>query len=172
MPTIEIASLNSNGLDLNQDDFDVAIIEENKLKSHRGLFYDFLLNQQGIIIHIGNPDLKTDKEGGYFAGGIINWHFKDPYFDKKRKGLKSNRANRYANQRFNFQFRQEYREDINRILLSAISKSPINKIYFLTDYQFGPEAASFKTIDRLIKFWEEHDSSGLSLNTLYEISEK
>jgi len=46
MPTIEIASINSTGLRLNQADFDVAIIEENKLESHRGLFYDLLKSNQ------------------------------------------------------------------------------------------------------------------------------
>ena len=45
MPTIEIASINSTGLNLKSEDFKVAIIEENKLVSHRGLFYDFLKTQ-------------------------------------------------------------------------------------------------------------------------------
>lgn len=71
MPTIEIASIKSTGLGLNQADFDVAIIEENKLESHRGLFYDLLRKQSGVIVHIGNPDFKDDKEGGFFAGQII-----------------------------------------------------------------------------------------------------
>jgi hypothetical protein len=67
MPTIEIASLNSTGLGLDQADFDVAIIEENKLESHRGLFYDLLRQQNGVIVHIGNPDFKDDKEGVFFC---------------------------------------------------------------------------------------------------------
>ncbi len=75
MPTIEIASTNSKGLDLRQADFHVAIIEENKLESHRGHFYDFLYHQQGTIIHIGNPEFADDKEGGYSAGNIINWNY-------------------------------------------------------------------------------------------------
>jgi len=37
MPTIEIASINSAGLDLIQADFDVAIIKEKKLLSLRTL---------------------------------------------------------------------------------------------------------------------------------------
>lgn len=75
MPTIEIASFSSTRLGLNQADFDVAIIEENKLESHRGLFYDLLRQQNGIIVHIGNPDFKNNKEDGYFAGAIIDWDF-------------------------------------------------------------------------------------------------
>ena len=73
MPTIEIASINSTGLYLEQTDFDVAIIEENKLESHRGLFYDLLRQQKGVIVHIGNPDFKDEKEGGFFAGAIVDW---------------------------------------------------------------------------------------------------
>ena len=75
MPTIEIASINATELRLNQADFDIAIIEENKLESHRGLFYELLKKQSGVIVHIGNPDFKDDKEGGYFAGAIIDWDF-------------------------------------------------------------------------------------------------
>ena len=172
MPTIEIASINATGFDLNQDDFDVAIIEEKKLESHRGLFYDFLLKQKGTIIHIGNPEFKTDKDSGYFAGQIIDWEFEDPDFDKKRKGLKSNQDNSYANQDFKFQFRQEYKNDINRILEIAIDNSPDNKIYFLTDYQFGPEKENFKTVEDLRTFWENHDNGGLNWNTLYDLKKE
>ncbi len=71
MPTIEIASFNSTGLGLNQADFDVAIIEEKKLESHRGLFYHFLRQQKGVIIHIGNLEFKDDKEGCFFAGLLL-----------------------------------------------------------------------------------------------------
>ena len=148
MPTIEIASINSTGLDLKQDDFEVAIIEENKLESHRGLFYDFLLKQNGTIIHIGNPDFKADKEGGFFAGQIVDWDF---------------------NSDANFQFREEYRNDIKRLLQIAMNKSTDKNIYFLTDYQFGPELEEFKTIEGLTAFWKEHDKGGVRLNTLYEI---
>jgi hypothetical protein len=172
MPTIEVASVNSTGLGLNQGDFEVAIIEENKLESHRGLFYEFLLKQQGTIIHIGNPDLKGAKDNGYFAGGIIDWDFDDPDFEKKRNGLKSNEDNNYANQDFNFQFGHKYKDDINRILQTALDSSPNGKIYFLTDYQFGPEAADFRTLKGLKSLWKQHDKDGLAWNTLYEISEK
>ena len=100
MPTIEIASINSTGLGLNQADFDVAIIEENKLESHRGLFYDLLRQQNGVIIHIGNPDFKDDKEGGYFAGAIVDWDFEPgdiiiPEFDENDPTYNSG-----ANQQF------------------------------------------------------------------------
>lgn len=51
----------------------------------------------------------------------------------------------------------------------GIIKSPIQKIYFLTDYQFGPEKAEFKVLKDLKHFWSGHDQNGLNWNTLYKI---
>lgn len=73
MPTIEIASLNSSKLDLDPAAFKVAIIQEGTLESHRSLFYDFLIKQSGVIVHIGNPDLQSTTGGGFYAGEIIDW---------------------------------------------------------------------------------------------------
>lgn len=41
MPTIEIISIDADKLGLNQNDFSVAIIEQNTLIGHRGLFNEF-----------------------------------------------------------------------------------------------------------------------------------
>lgn len=172
MPTIEIASLKSTGLEINQDDFDIAIIEENILESHRGLFHDFLSKQKGIIIHIGNPDFKNDKEGGFYAGAIINWEFEYPDFEEKQKELLVNEENHWANQDFIFQFKVDYKSEIEKLMSIAINKSPKQKICFLTDYQFGPEKAEYKKLTDLKDFWKEHDQNGLNWNTLYEIELK
>jgi hypothetical protein len=169
MPTIEIASFNSTGLELNQADFNVAIIEENKLESHRGLFYDLLRNQNGVIIHIGNPDFKDDKDGGFFAGQIIDWGFESteifiPEFDE-------NEQTDYcgANQQFRFKFLNLYKFDIDKLLKIALDKSPIKKVCFLTDYQFGPEKEKIEIIYSISDFWTLHDNYGLQLNTFYEM---
>ena len=172
MPTIEIISIKSNGLELNQDDFNLSIIEENILESHRGLFYDFLLKQKGTIIHIGNPNFKNEKEGGIFAGDIINWEFEDPEFEDKQEGLKIDEENHWANQNFLFQFKTVYKSEIEKIMLVAVENSPIQKVYFLTDYQFGPEKSKFSIAKDLIEFWKQHDQHGLNWNTLYEIELK
>jgi len=169
MPTIEIASINSNGLGLNQDDFDVAIIEENKLESHRGLFYDVLRQQNGVIIHIGNPDFKNDKDGGFFAGQIVDWDFEPtkiffPEFDPD--DLTDNRG---ANQQFKFKFLKQYKSDIDKLLKIALDNSPIKKVCFLTDYQFGPENEKTEIVFTISDFWIQHDNEGLNLNTMYEI---
>jgi hypothetical protein len=169
MPTIEIASINSTGLGLNQADFDVAIIEENKLESHRGLFYDLLRQQNGVIVHIGNPDFKDDKEGVFFAGQIIDWDFELteiylPEFDEN-----DSTDNRGANQQFRFKFFNQYKTDIDNLLKIALDSSPIKKVCFLTDYQFGPENGKTEIIYTITDFWTQHDKEGLGLNTLYEM---
>lgn len=172
MPTIEIASINSTGLGLNQADFDVAIIEENKLESHRGLFYDLLRQQNGVIVHIGNPDFKDDKEGGFFAGQIIDWDFESreilfPKFDENNQT-----DNCGANQQFRFKFLEQYKTDVDKLLNIALDNSPIKKICFLTDYQFGPENGKTEIIYTIKEFWTQHDNEGLGLNILYEMYEQ
>ncbi len=169
MPTIEIASINSTGLDLKQADFDVAIIEEDKLVSHRGLFYDLLKKQNGTIIHIGNPDFKDEKDGGFFAGEIIDWNFEPgdiiiPEFDTNDPII-----NTGYNQEFKFKFLSQYKSDIDKILKRALDSSPIKKVYLLTDNQFVPEKANAEIIYTIADLWKRHDNEGLVFNTIYEL---
>lgn len=91
MPTIEIVSVGASRLNLNQSNFEIALIEENKIESHRGLFYDWLIHQEGVIVHLGNPEFKEDKNGGFFAGELIDWSFEPtsielPNFEKGETG--------------------------------------------------------------------------------------
>lgn len=172
MPTIEIASINSTGLGLNQADFDLAIIEENKLISHRSLFSNFLRQQNGAIVHIGNPDFKDDKEGGFFAGAIVDWSFEPgdiiiPVYDENDPTYNSG-----ANQQFRFKFLEQFKPDIDKLLKIALDNSPIKKVCFLTDYQFGPENGNTEIIYTISDFWTQHDNEGLGLNTLYEMYER
>ena len=170
MPTVEIASIDSTRLGLNQADFEVAIIEESKLESHRGLFYNLLKKQNGVIVHIGNPNFKEKKEGCFFAGAIIDWevdpceyiyipenHSEDLYLDTG------------ANQQFIFKFLDQFKYDIDKLLKIALDKSPIKRICFLTDYQFGPEKAKIEIMYTIKDFWNRHDTEGLRLNTMYEM---
>ncbi|AHM59133.1 hypothetical protein D770_04330 [Flammeovirgaceae bacterium 311] len=172
MPTIEIASINSTGLDLRQEDYDVAIIEENRLESHRGLFNKFLSKQDGSIVHLGNADFKEDKEGGFFGGQLIDWDFESgdiiiPHIDP------DNPADSWgANQQHRFKFHEQFKPDIDRILNIALESSPVNKVYFLTDYQFGPSKARTEIIYTITDLWDLHDKEGLIFNTLYELYKK
>lgn len=135
MPTIEIASISSKGLGLNQADFDVAIIEETKLKSHRGVFYDLLRQQRGVIVHIGNPNHKDNKSGGFFAGGIVDWSL-DPsdYIYIPANDSADQDFDDGADQKFILKFLDQYKPDIEKLLKIALDKSPIGKACFLTDY--------------------------------------
>jgi hypothetical protein len=170
MPTIEIASINSTGLGFNQADFDLAIIEEYKLESHRGLFYDLLRQQNGVIVHIGNPDLKDDKEGAFFAGTIVDWSFEPDDIIILENDEKELTYNNGANQQFRFKFLEQYKSDINKLIKTALDSSPIQKVYFLTDYQFGPLTATKETGNSIEDFWDIHHKNGLVCNRLYEIS--
>ena len=156
MPTIEIVSINAKGLGLNQDEFDIAILEESNLKSYRGLFYDFLWKQKGIIIHIGNPAFRENKKGGFFAGQIIDWSFVS---EENQEELNQQK----------FKFQGKYRSDIDGLLHRSINGSPVSKIYFLTDYQFGPKKVTFEVIGTILDYWTLHDNKGLRFNTIYEI---
>lgn len=169
MPTIEIASINSKGLGLNQADFGVAIIEENKLESHRGLFLGLLRKQDGTIVHIGNPDLKDDKELGYFAGELIDWNFEPTDISFTKSDENKPTENHAANQQFKFKFLEQYKPDIDKLLKIAIDNSPVKRVYFLTDYQFGPEVGGAEIIFTISDFWAQHDNYGLNLNTIYEM---
>ena len=164
MPTIEIVSLGAEKFGLDQSEFDLLIIEENKLLSHRGLFYDVLKKQIGSIIHIGNPDLKYDKEGGCFAGKIIDWSFKPGWIILPDIDRKETRAN----QDFQFKFKVEFQKEIAKIINIGFQNSPSKNVYFLTDYQFGPEKATIKDM-RITDFWEFHGTQGLSWNVLYNL---
>lgn len=170
MPTIEIASINAIGLGLNQADFEVAIIEENILVSHRGLFYDTLKQQKGVLVHIGNPEFKYANEGGFFAGLLIDWggDLNDEIVIPENN-LDDLVQDSGANQQFTFKFLSAYKLDIDKLLRIALEKSPIKKVYFLSDYQFGPEEGSIEIIYTIKDFWELHDGEGLKLNTLYEM---
>lgn len=170
MPTIEIVSINSTGLGLNQADFEVAIIEENKLESHRSLFYDLLRQQSGVIVHIGNPNFKDDKGGGFFAGGLIDWSIdSNQYIVIPVNDLDDPTYDSGANQQFIFKFLDSYKPDIDKILKVALDNSPIKKVCFLTDYQFGPEKGNIEKIYTINDFWIRHDNEGLTLNTMYEM---
>jgi hypothetical protein len=138
MPTIEIISVDSKTLELKQEDFDLAIRMERVLESHRGLFYEFLMKQKGTIVHLGNPDMKNN-DGGFFAGELLDSSFEAGEIFLPELKEDEGTDSRGANQCFCFKFQDKYKTEVDRILKLAIDNSPIHKIYFLTDFQFGPE---------------------------------
>ena len=149
MPSIEIISINSKGLNLNQDEFEFAIIEESeKIETHRSLYFDFLKTLSGTIIHIGNPEMIDNIENGFFGGKLIDWSFGE---ENKFKFLKT------------------YENDFLKMLKIAHEKSPKKLILFLTDYQFAGSIANEIKYQTLEKFIEEYQQNGIEFNKLYEI---
>ncbi|MFY7667990.1 MAG: CPBP family intramembrane glutamic endopeptidase [Crocinitomicaceae bacterium] len=120
-------------------------------------------------IHIGNPDYKNEKDGGYFAGAIVDWDFEptEIYFREFDENVPTDNGG--ANQQFKFKFLDQYKPDIDKLLKIALDNSPIKKVCFLTDYQFGPEDGKTEIIFTISDFWAQHDSDGLNLNTIYEM---
>lgn len=131
MPTIEIVSFGALRLGLRQSDFEVAIEEENKLESHRGLFYDLLRQQKGAMAHIGNPDQK-DGESGFFGGQLIDWSLGPEEIFIPGCDRYAPEDNNGANQQCAFRFLEEYRPEIDTLLRTALVQSPIRKACFLT----------------------------------------
>ena len=126
-----------------------------------------------MIIHIGNPDFKQDKDRGFYAGGIVDWSVDEnkyiiiPEYDSDEAMLQKG-----ADQQSLFKFLDLYKSDIDQLLKIALDQSPVKKVYFLTDYQFGPKKGSIEKAGSLLDFWTLHDQVGLNLNTLYEIYDK
>ncbi|MFC0878794.1 hypothetical protein ACE01N_19520 [Saccharicrinis sp. FJH2] len=148
MPTIELISIDSERFEINQADYDFAIIVEDKLISHRGLFYNFLLKYSGTIIHLGNPDFISDKKGAFFGSDLIDWS--DDNNDK-------------------FHLLDKYKPTIFKLIRMAFEKSKTDQIIFLTDKQVNDPEPRFKRIDSVDDFIYEHDTNGLDWNTAYLI---
>lgn len=163
MPTIEIALVGATKFKINPDEFAIALEIDRQLTSHRSLFYDFLLPQKGVIIHLGNPYFKDNKEGGFFADALIDWSYSPEYLYIPVGG------ERGAGQEEKFKFQDKYRVELNILLELALQQSPNRLVYFLTDYQFGPKEATYKKFNSIEEFWKKHDAEALRLNTLFEI---
>lgn len=149
MPTIEIISIDNIKLGIDQEKFGFAIIEEPELKSHRGLYYDFLKKYNGTILHIGNPEFRTDKVSGFWGGDLIDWEF-----DNNN----------------NFKFLEKYKLDFIKLLELAVEKSPDKKAFFLTDIQANEPEPNYRRIKNVTDFIKLYEHEGLEWNTLYAIN--
>ncbi len=170
MPTIEIVSVNAWEFPLDQADYSIAIIKENKLVSHRSLFQDYLDHLRGVILHMGNHNYIDDKDHGFFAGDLIDWDFEGkvilfPVFDVDQGQQPG------AGQSRIFQFLAEYHMEINALLVQSIKQSPVRQAIFLTDFQMGPEKGERIALQSVDEFWRIHHTQGLQWNTAYNITQ-
>jgi hypothetical protein len=163
MPTMEIVSFEAKSLELKQEHYDFKIEEENKLESHRNLFKDYLNENKGVIVHLGNRDQIGDTF--CWASDLINW---DLFPDNRIIIPKVNDPKHGSDQSKYFRFIEVYRGKINELMNIALKYSPIGKAAFLTSYQFGPEKENVENIVSIENFWKRHDEESLIFNTLYE----
>ena len=165
MPTIEIVSLGATELVLDQKEFELAIIEEKEIVSHRGLFADYLEDKKGVIVHIGNPEFRFAKDEYFFAGMIVDWDFNpgsiESYCAEDDEDC--------SHHDLRFKFLIDYQIEIDRIISFGFEKSPQNELLFLTDYQFGPIKPEYKEMNYK-EFWCQHDNEGLEWNVLYKLT--
>lgn len=163
MPTIEIVSLRARGIPVGQEKFGFAIWQEPEPVSHRSLFFDHLQQYTGVILHLGNPAFNPGT-GGFHASALIDWPWTPPLSSAAPE-------NERISRNFYFRFRPEFRPDLERLLQIALDASPEKRVFFLTDYQFGPEKARFAPVQGIGTFWHTHDTNGLLLNALYELND-
>jgi hypothetical protein len=153
LPTIEIISLGrKNIIRIERRRYNFAIRQNSKLISHRGLFKDFLSKNEGVILHIGNLELKN--ECFFFASELIDW---DSEGNKQIKG---------------FRFKKSYILGIKDLLNKSITLSPIKQACFLSDIQTGPELAQIISLKNIDEFWNLHNYKGLAWNTMYIIQDQ
>jgi len=169
MPTIEIAIYESEILEIDQDEYRMAIMKDDKLISHRGFFFDEFKNQNGVMLHLGNEKFKK-YEGIFWGSELIDWDSTDNNDIEIPQVDVNDPADKWgANQQYVFQLNSEFRTEIDKLLKIAINRSKVNKIGFLTDYQFGPEIGKKRIVYTIKEFWEIHDSEKLVFNTIYEM---
>ncbi|MBW3637161.1 MAG: hypothetical protein KY445_11970 [Armatimonadetes bacterium] len=144
MPTIEIICLEQE-TPLEFFNLPFALEAENKLIPHRGLFYEEFKLRRGCIYHLENPEMRDDNGGGFFADKLLNWKNSHEFL----------------------QFKPEFVPAVQNLLESLLATSPIKKLIFYSDYQFGGRARRYKRPLTLEKFWEKHNAESLRLNALY-----
>ncbi len=148
MPTIEIVCVGQiEPLDFSELPF--AVLAENKLVSHRGLFQSDFDKLQGCIYHLGNPDLRGDEDGMFWAYELIN------------DAIQENADEDYL------KFDDEFIPHVKTMIGKLLAASPHSQVTFSSDWQFGTEdVRRFEAISEQ-KFWQFHDSCELRFNALY-----
>jgi hypothetical protein len=149
MPTIELVCVaQAEPLDVSSLPF--AVLAENKLLSHRALFQSDFDKLQGCIYHLGNPNLRGDEDGLFWAYELIS----DSTSEHEEDCLK---------------FNDEFIPHVKKMLSQLLVASPVGQMTFSSDWQFGTkDVRRFEAITEG-KFWEMHDACELRFNAFYKI---
>ena len=150
MPTIEVVCV-AQTEPFNFSSLPFAVIAENKLLSHRGLFQSNFDKLQGCIYHLGNPNLRGDEDGLFWAYELID----EAISEQDEEGC--------------LKFDEEFIPQVKKMLSQLLVASPVGQITFSSDWQFGIEdVRRFEAITDE-KFWELHDACELRFNAFYKI---
>ena len=132
-----------------------AVEASTTITSHRrptSLFAKDFAALRGCIYHLGNPSLKTAHEQRtFFAYDLIADHMKEVECPDV------------------LQFNMTFEEAVHDLLASLLSSSPVQRLLFTSDWQFGPKQPFRSEAVTLEYFWELHDSGRLRLNAAYPI---
>ena len=152
MPSIEIVCVDQvSPTDCSHLDF--AVESGTELISHRGassLFVEEFASLKGCIYHLGNPDLKKQPDRIFFAYYLLC--HSDP--DSRPDVL---------------QLRPQYILGFQSFLETLLAASPVRRLLFTSDWQFGPKPASRMPSTDLQEFLRRHKAGELRLNTAYPI---
>ncbi len=148
MPSIEVVSIGQQQpSDLSRLSF--AIRSETELESHRGLFQEDFNRLTGVIYHLGNPEFKIQDDNGFFAYQLLSEESQKNDF---------------------FEIDREFRADFEYLINTLLTESPVARVFFTSDWQFGPETTTKGGELTLVDFWDLHDRHQLQLNASYTIT--
>lgn len=153
MPSIEIVCIDQDRPKL-FGDLPFAVVSETALISHRhpSLFQVDFDQLKGCIYHLGNPALKDPEAASmYFAWDLLS-------LDCQRQ-----------EEEIYLEFAGQYTGPVRQMMEELLLSSPVRRVIFTSDHQFGPPvAARFGEIS-LTDFWRMHDSKELRMNALYPV---
>jgi hypothetical protein len=153
MPTIEVVSIDQS-TPIDFSDLPFAVEAENKVQSHRSLFREFLDQFSGCIYHLGNPNLKHDREGRYFfAYDLLSRRCQDEFPASF------------------LEFDSSYVPSIQGMFSQLLEASPAKKIVFVADWQFGPKNKTMGGEVSPGAFWTMHNNLELRVNSLYLVGD-
>lgn len=148
MPSIEVVSIGQQQpSDLCSLSF--AVRSETELESHRGLFQEDFNSLTGVIYHLGNPEFKIEEDNGFFAYQLLSEESQNNDF---------------------FEIDRKFRADFEYLINTLMIASPVARVFFTSDWQFGPEKITKGGELTLVDFWNWHDRHQLQLNGSYTIT--
>ena len=153
MPSIEIACI---GLEspLVPPATSFALVYEAGLKSHRSpkpRFQREFDRLSGSLYHLGSPQFAGTTEGAFLAWDVLSV------------------ASRHANPPSFLEFAAEHLESARELLSWLLRVSPVGRLLFTSDWQFGPPGARRFSLTGPTEFWRLHDERALRLNAAYSV---